>query len=170
VLTQGVAFAVLALTGCAAGLSFDLYRALRGAFPPGRWLGHVLDAAYGLGATLLVATGLLAAAWGEIRLYTLLALGTGGAAYFSLASPTVRPLSLRLARAVARLLHATTRLLQRSVRALVHPLRRAGRWAHHRVQRRGGAPSGQGGHAAPPEAAPAATARRDGRPPRPVRR
>ena len=116
VLTQGIAFTFLALTGCALGLSFDLYRALRSVRRMGRLAGDLADGAYGLLAAALVAAGLLGAAWGEVRLYSVLALAAGGSAYFLLASPLVLPAARRGARAAHRLIVGALRLAWRPVR------------------------------------------------------
>lgn len=108
--TQGVAFAFLALTGTAVGLSFDLYRAMRGVR---RWPAApsvAADVAYGLCAGILVAGGLLAATWGEIRAYTVIALTLGGAGYFMLASPAVLP-ALRVI--MRNFYHLGSRILHR---------------------------------------------------------
>lgn len=115
VVAQGTAFVFLMLTGCALGLSFDLYRAACAVrrLPPSV-LGAA-DALYALSAAGIVAAGLLLAAWGEVRLYAVLALSGGTALYYLLASPAVLPAAVWTARAVHRALAAAGALLATAI-------------------------------------------------------
>jgi len=123
---QATAFVGVALVGAAVGLSYDVHRALwmrRGR--PRRW-GHLADAAWAASAGGVVGIGLLAAADGEVRLYSALALGTGLWAYFGLASPVVLPVARAAVGAAARAAAASRRALAHAARALRGLVRRAG--------------------------------------------
>lgn len=107
------AFAICALAGMALGIAFDLYRAARGASRPGPLLTALGDIVFVAAAAVWVASTLLAAAAGELRLYALVAFAAGIAAYFGLASPVVLP---------------PARALWRTVFRLLQPFARFGRW------------------------------------------
>ena len=129
-LVQGVAFSAAALAGVALGVAADAYRALRRAAAPGPWVGHALDGAFVVCVLPVAAAGLLAANWGEARLYPLAGLGTGAALYLGLGSPVLLPAetwACRAAlRAVGAVLLAATWPLRALVTAAQSRLRRAG--------------------------------------------
>ncbi|HEX6990200.1 MAG TPA: spore cortex biosynthesis protein YabQ [Bacillota bacterium] len=86
---------VLALTGIAVALVYDIYRAARRAF---RWrglVGEVADLAFWVVCAGLLALGLIAGSWGALRWYGFLMIGAGSAAYFLLAAPLLSPLFRR---------------------------------------------------------------------------
>jgi spore cortex biosynthesis protein YabQ len=96
----------------ALGIAFDLYRAARGASRPGPVLTAVGDVLFIVAAAIWVARVLWLAAWGEPRLYVLVAFATGMAAYFGLASPTVLPPARALWRGLFRLLRPLVRVVR----------------------------------------------------------
>lgn len=103
---QVYSFFVMALAGIALGLCFDTYRILRFFWRPD-WLGTAAgDLLFGLVAGLLLATALLLASWGELRLYVFLGVLAGFGLYQELAGETYR-----------RWLGATLRLTGRAVGA-----------------------------------------------------
>lgn len=97
-------FAVCALAGMALGIAFDLYRAARGTIGPGPVLTAVGDVVFVALAAVGIASTLAIAAAGELRLYALVALAAGVAAYFGLASPVVLPPARAVWRLAFRLL------------------------------------------------------------------
>jgi len=110
VLAQGVAFVVAALTGVALGLGTDGYRAALRAWRPPRALAQALDVAFVASAVPVVAAGLLAADWGAVRVYPLLALLGGFGLYLGLGSPVCLPPITRLARALVTLARGAWRV------------------------------------------------------------
>jgi len=83
--------AVLALTGIAVALLYDIYRGARRAF---RWrglAGELADLAFWAVAAVVLVLGLIAGSWGSVRWHGLLMIGAGAAAYFALAAPLVSP-------------------------------------------------------------------------------
>lgn len=80
-------FAVMAVTGVALGIWYDLYRAARHIFV---WRGvaaDVQDFLFWVGAAALVLAGLYAGSRVEVRLYVPVGLATGFAFYYFTASP-----------------------------------------------------------------------------------
>jgi len=122
-LAQSVVFVVAALTGVTLGLCLDAYRALRVLLRPPRWLGHVLDGLFVAGALPVVAIGLLAANWGEVRAYPLAGLLLGGALYLVCGSPVVLPAATGTLRIGLRVLRAVVAGVSWPVRAPLHALR-----------------------------------------------
>jgi spore cortex biosynthesis protein YabQ len=127
-LVQGVAFAVAGLTGVALGLGVDAYRGVLRALTPPRWLRHVLDVLCVALALPPVAAGLLAANWGELRVYPLLGLALGATLYLALGSPVLLPAWTWCLRGLLRLVAAILRNLSWPVRA---PLAAALRQLRH---------------------------------------
>ena len=154
-LAQGVAFAVAALTGVALGLMLDGYRALRRALRPARLLGHFLDVALVAGAVPVLAGGMLAANWGELRVYPVLALALGGALYLALASPVLLPVAVWGIRVVVRAVVAVVRAVTAPFRAAVTAGGHFANWIRSRSPRPAEGPpesdaGGERGTAAPP--------------------
>lgn len=56
---------------------FRVYTAFRGAFRPGKLTRNILDALAALGVIALTGYVMLAANWGELRLYVPVAMATG---------------------------------------------------------------------------------------------
>jgi hypothetical protein len=133
---QAASFAFLFLTGCVAGIGVDLHRGLLGALRPRRPWRDLADGLCAASAGALLAAGMLAATWGELRLYALLAIAAGLSAYFALASPLLLPATVRSVavgrRVVRRVARAATRVgagaARRATRA-VHRVRAALRGA-----------------------------------------
>ncbi|MFO7173137.1 MAG: spore cortex biosynthesis protein YabQ, partial [Bacillota bacterium] len=72
-------FLTLVLTGVAAGLAFDVLRAVRRRLRPGRPVAPLLDLAYGVALGGFLGAGLFLANRGELRLYVFLGVATGAA-------------------------------------------------------------------------------------------
>lgn len=119
VLVQGVTFVVAALTGVAAGLMADAHRALSRAVRLPRYGRHALDVLLVCTLTPLVAVGLLAANWGQLRAYPLAALLAGFGLYLLLGSPFLLPVLSWMALALARTLGAAARFVLRPPRRLL---------------------------------------------------
>lgn len=106
------AFAVCMLGGIAIGFGFDLYRAARAVGRPGPLVTAVGDVLFTLAAAAWAALVLWEAAWGEPRLYVLVAFVAGLSVYAALASATILP----VARACCRGLYRVLRPIFRAMR------------------------------------------------------
>lgn len=145
------AFLVVALAGVAAGLLFDLLRVLRWRLKPGLAVSAAADLFYWGLVTLVLGAALFTGNWGELRLYVLLALGTGAALYYYLASPAALWFFQLLTGLIAAVWRTAIGLAQRlliaplvALGAMVwrisrvagltagRPLIRAGRWGKRR--------------------------------------
>lgn len=111
-------FLVVVLTGIAASLLFDVYRAWRRIVRPRGLGGDVADLVCGVLLAMLVAGGVFLSNWGELRLYVLLGLVAGAVLYHGLAAAVVRP-------AARWGLLASARFLRRGWRVLTWPVRLA---------------------------------------------
>lgn len=98
-------FAVMAVTGAALGCCADVYRAVRDALQPRGTAALLQDAVFATAAAVVLAAGLVLAAWGAFRLVVFVGGAAGVALYVTLASPTVYPAvlsgCLRLRRAAS---------------------------------------------------------------------
>lgn len=88
---QIVSFFHAALLGLMAGVLYDLLRQLRLYRRRSRALTHLLDSVYVLVTLLLIFLFALRQGEGELRLYMLLAIVLGMAAYFLLFADVLRP-------------------------------------------------------------------------------
>ncbi len=84
-------FLATALTGVILAAAFDWHRAWRAVLRPRGWYGHALDLAFVPFGASIVAGGLLAANWGDLRAYAFCGLVLGAWAYVRLASPVLLP-------------------------------------------------------------------------------
>lgn len=133
---QGVPFAVGALTGVALGLLLDAYRAVCRAFRPARLAHHVLDVGLVAAALPVVAGGMLAANWGALRVYPLLAFALGATLYLTLASPLLLPAAVWTITRVARWSVAIGRAVAAPIRAVANGCSQAARWLWGWLRRR----------------------------------
>jgi spore cortex biosynthesis protein YabQ len=104
-------FLATALTGVVLAAAFDWHRAWRAALRPRGWRGHVLDLAFVPVGACIVAGGLLAANWGDLRAYAFAGLALGAWAYARLASPVLLAVDVAVVRATLAAGHALLRLL-----------------------------------------------------------
>jgi|SRR5690606_18900465 len=109
---------VLALTGVAVALFYDIYRAARRVFRWRGWCGELADLVFWVVSAGILVLGLIAGSWGAVRWYGLLMLGAGAAAYFLLAAPVLSPLWHRCWTVIRRPLRAAAAGLQRGLQAL----------------------------------------------------
>ncbi len=84
-------FLATALTGVILAGAFDWHRAWRAVLRPRGWGGHALDLVFVPVGAVIVAGGLLAANWGDLRAYAFGGLILGAWAYVRLASPVLLP-------------------------------------------------------------------------------
>lgn len=84
--SQFHAFIVTMLMGLTIGLLFDFYKFTKSILRPGKILGYVADVSFWAISTLTVFFLLLIGNWGEIRLYVIIGVLIGVAAYFKLLS------------------------------------------------------------------------------------
>jgi spore cortex biosynthesis protein YabQ len=112
---QLYAFAVTMAAGASLGFVFDLYRLLRAFLRPGQLVTFVMDLGFWVIIAPLLAVYLLAANWGELRLYVLVGIGLGLAFYYLLISRIV----IRLALGLARLIGFVISLVCQMVFALI---------------------------------------------------
>ena len=91
-------FLATVLTGVILAAAFDWHRAWRAALRPRGWGAHALDFAFVPLGALIVAGGLLAANWGDLRAYAFAGLALGAWAYARLASPILLPVEVGAAR------------------------------------------------------------------------
>lgn len=96
--------AVMVLAGVAMGFGMTVYGALRAAWRLPRGVGDVVDVLVVVAWGLPVALGLLVAAWGTVRLWTVVTLLVGLGVWAWLGAPltgrAVRACAERLARAM----------------------------------------------------------------------
>lgn len=83
---QMYAFVMTVAAGASVGLLFDVYRVVRSALCPKRWVSVLCDAVYWLVVTPVVFLLLLVANWADLRYYVVIGMGLGLFAYFQLAS------------------------------------------------------------------------------------
>jgi spore cortex biosynthesis protein YabQ len=143
-------FLATVLTGVILAAAFDWHRAWRAVLRPRGWRGHLLDACFVPVGACIVAGGLLAANWGDLRAYALGGLALGAWAYARLASPVVQPVeqasirgTLAAGRAAVRLALWPYRLGRRTAGGLrraglgaAGAARRLAGWAKSRLPRR----------------------------------
>jgi len=79
-------FMLIAASSVLLGLLFDTYRVLRGHFRPPWIVTSVADLLYWLVAVCIAFLALLFGNWGELRFYVFIAMLSGVAAYYRLAS------------------------------------------------------------------------------------
>lgn len=118
---QFSAFFVVMLAGMAVGLAYDACRALRSVLSPASVTAHATDLTFGLAAIAALGVAVFLGNWGDPRLYVFLALSSGLACYFKLASDVCLPIFLalaRLARRSARRLRRLARLVLRRARSI----------------------------------------------------
>ena len=113
---QSRIFLVMMYAGLAVGLYSSVDAAARRLFGAGRWMALFMDLIFGAAAACIVVCGLLLAADGELRLYSLMGAVCGYLIYAG-----------TLARPVGALLTLTARCLKRlgawlSARKLVKKL------------------------------------------------
>lgn len=106
---QVYSFSVMVLAGVVLGLCFDTYRVLRLFWRPG-WVGTALgDLLFGLVCGLLLASALLLASWGDLRLYVFLGTVAGFGLYQGLAGDLYRRRLAGVLRLTGRVSTATFR-------------------------------------------------------------
>jgi spore cortex biosynthesis protein YabQ len=102
--------------GLFGGLLFDIYRRMRNAVAPGRWLTALGDIIYWVIITAITFNLLLRISYGEVRGYIFIALALGLFLYTLFLSPyTIRTLSI-----FDMLAHRSRRGLQRIMRKAPH--------------------------------------------------
>ena len=92
---QGRIFLLMGAAGVLIGLWYDLCGLLRRVLAAGPLLSLLADALFGLGAALLFAAASVAADWGRVRLYQVLAAALGALLYALSAGPLLRRLAGR---------------------------------------------------------------------------
>lgn len=158
VLDQWRLFLALAGAGMVLACAYDCYRVGRYFWRP-RYLTTLAgDALFWLLFTLLTLTLLMLINWGEVRAYTLLALGLGAALYGLILSPGVRRGLYAGGRFLGALLAFGRRLLNRTVLVIFLPGRLAFNFLSWPLKplgfiwrrwRRPGGPGGSGGPGGP---------------------
>ncbi|HWR43501.1 spore cortex biosynthesis protein YabQ [Sporomusa sp.] len=118
--TQVNTFLLIAATGILLGVLFDTYRVLRGYFRPPWLITSVADLLYWLVAAGIAFLALILGNWGELRFYVFIAMITGVAAYYRLASRHFLKLIIMVFKLIGRLWHTTKRVF---VFACVKPVR-----------------------------------------------
>jgi len=93
---------VMVLTGIAAGIIFDVFRAVRGVTGARGLVGDLWDLLFWAIVTLLVAVGLVIGNWGKLRVGVLLAAVLGVWIYTELASDLVLAAARRFLLLVGR--------------------------------------------------------------------
>lgn len=102
--SQLYAFAIVLLAGASIGLIFDLYRLLRSWLRPGCVATAVMDLFFWLVAAPVIIAYILAANWGELRLYVLIALILGLAFYYLIFSKAIIRLMMGLAHIISHII------------------------------------------------------------------
>ena len=93
---QGYVFLTMVCTGILLGLLFDVFRGIRALVGAGRKLTLLLDLLYWLVSLVFCWLVLLEVTLGELRFYSLLALGVGMVWHFALFSPALVSAAQRL--------------------------------------------------------------------------
>ncbi|SMD04592.1 spore cortex biosynthesis protein YabQ [Sporomusa malonica] len=113
-------FLLIAATGILLGVLFDTYRVLRGVFRPPWLITSVADLLYWLVAAGIAFLALILGNWGELRFYVFIAMISGVAVYYRLASRYV----VKLIMALLKLLASSWRSAKRVVVfTIVKPVR-----------------------------------------------
>jgi spore cortex biosynthesis protein YabQ len=133
--TQVNTFLLIAATGILLGVLFDTYRVFRGYFRPPWLITSVADLLYWLVAAGVAFLALLLGNWGELRFYVFIAMITGVAVYYRLASRHFLTLTMMVFKLIGRLWRTIKRVLvfifvkpvHLVVRASFFPFRYTGR-------------------------------------------
>jgi spore cortex biosynthesis protein YabQ len=118
---QFLTLAVMAGSGALLGLCFDTIGAVVREFRLHRAVQAVLDVLYWAAATLFVFRVLMAANYGEVRMFIFLGLAIGAILYALLLGRVMR----RTTESVLRAIKRTARFLYNTVRRIVHFIIRA---------------------------------------------
>ena len=97
---QGYVFLLMCAAGALTAAWYDLTALLRRLLEAGFWLSLAADAALGLGTACILGGAMLAANYGQPRLYMFLAAALGAALYRLGASRLLRGLLRRLKKAL----------------------------------------------------------------------
>ena len=100
---QGWVFLWMLAAGALIGAWYALLAALRRLLCAGFWLSLAADLAFGAGAAAIFCAALVAADYGRVRLYGVLAALAGFALFAALAFPPARAAARRVAGAVRRI-------------------------------------------------------------------
>ena len=95
---QGWVFAWMAAAGALIAAWYGLLAGLRRLLAAGFWLSLAADAAFGVGAAAIFCAALVAADYGRVRLYAILAAALGFALFAGAAFAPARGAARRLAR------------------------------------------------------------------------
>lgn len=99
---QATIFLITLYGGMIAGLTYDIYRAMRRAAKSGRWVTAVMDTLFILTVGVIVTAVLYAANSGELRLYTFVGLALGFALYMTGLSPFLFFLARKLKKKIKK--------------------------------------------------------------------
>jgi spore cortex biosynthesis protein YabQ len=127
---QAKTFAIVLAVGSLLGLIFDTYRVLRRIHKPHGITTLIADLFYWIIATIIMGIALLYSNGGEMRLYVIIALLAGAAAYFQLLSRFAIRAMIQLAHALLAgfqwtkiaLYYAIVKPLSYPVRLILWPL------------------------------------------------
>ena len=100
---QGWVFVWMVAAGALIGAWYALLAALRSLLAAGTWLSLAADVAFGAGAAGIFCAALVAANYGRVELYAVLAAALGFALFAALAFPPARAAARRVAGAVRRI-------------------------------------------------------------------
>jgi len=87
--SQVYAFIVTMLMGFTIGLLFDFFKFTKSIVRPGKIFGYIADLSFWVISTLILFFLLLIGNWGEFRLYVVIGVLIGAAAYFKIFSSGV---------------------------------------------------------------------------------